>query len=329
MGVVAVLQLILGPTHPINRIHEGLGADHRHGIGSYTVGNVGIEWLFRPTSIFLHTGKFGQIAFILATYCLFFRAGMGPKALKTDARMLIELNVLLITGQRAAILGYVAALLLLHASPKTWVHLGLRALSLCAIGMGALSVLRGVNVGTVAQLVGRRVWSGVTEIPSRFQRNLLEPLDVVVERFGSTGAGAGAFSLGSTQWGGMPLYDVIDVGTAENSWLRILAELGWFGVLLFGAGIVALIWVGGRELMRRRDGLEGEELLRRHLLKLSVYQLVIVALWANTHDVLGSATTMAILFGYAGILLAGRRPKITESMQQSGAGLILGALRGG
>lgn len=71
MGVVAVLQLILGPTHPINRIHEGLGADHLHGIGSYTVGNVGIEWLFRPTSIFLHTGKFGQIAFILATYCLF------------------------------------------------------------------------------------------------------------------------------------------------------------------------------------------------------------------------------------------------------------------
>lgn len=110
IGGVAVLQLMLGPAHPINDVPAGLGADERQGIGDYTVGDLGLEALFRPTSILLHTGKFGQVAFVLATYSLFYRHAKGIAGVGAAIRTVGELVILIMSGERAGILAYLEAI---------------------------------------------------------------------------------------------------------------------------------------------------------------------------------------------------------------------------
>src|SRR5882724_845510 len=65
-GCMAVAQIYLGPNHPINAVWgaQALGA------GDYVNGDhtIAVKGLFRPTSIFTHTGKFGQVAFLLVLF---------------------------------------------------------------------------------------------------------------------------------------------------------------------------------------------------------------------------------------------------------------------
>ncbi|MEX2164529.1 MAG: hypothetical protein WD823_09835 [Sulfuricaulis sp.] len=305
MATVAILQLMLGLTHPMNQFAEGLGGDERAGIGDYTVENVGVEGIFRPTSIFLHTGKFGQVAFILATYCLFYRAAVAAQGLRGILRSVGEFSVLVVTGQRAAILAYCVAFILLHISPVKLIRI-IPWLAVFLV-LGVIAVDARPEVADAANLIGARVWSGVVDIPERFSGNFLEPYESVLEKFGLFGAGAGAFSLGSSQWGGRPLYDVINVGIAENSWLRIWAEQGFFGVLLWGVLLGGLFVSAIRGSLWRRGQVGSEGRLERGLLHFNAFQIVALSLWANTHDVLGSVTTMAVAFGYAGVLLVPRQ----------------------
>lgn len=60
-GAVAVLQLVLGRDHWLNFLPPAAGSDERQGIGDYTFREFGFAELFRPTSSFLHSGKFGEI----------------------------------------------------------------------------------------------------------------------------------------------------------------------------------------------------------------------------------------------------------------------------
>ena len=76
MGIVAIAQIYSGQDGWFSQY--GLGYI---GNGDYTVDGRGVEGLFRPTSIFMHTGKFGQtiFAFVLFKFCvLFYRRSRPP-----------------------------------------------------------------------------------------------------------------------------------------------------------------------------------------------------------------------------------------------------------
>lgn len=303
MGVVAFLQLSLGPKHPINIIPEELGADERYGIGDWAYAGYSHENLFRPTSIFLHTGKFGQLAFLLASYTLFHRFMFKQRSVWSVIRTLLEFGVVIMTGQRAAILGYFILLIVLM-----WVSGGLKLRLLSVVTLvafiiaGSLFNLEAFEVRTLSDLILIRIISGVKDADDRLLSNLIIPAFEVIDKFGILGAGTGAYSLGSHRWGGRPLWEDVSVGGPENSWLKVWAETGLFGTVLIGIGIVWVIvsginYANARKVETRGGGLDWA------VGYFCSYIFLWLALWSNTHDILGSVTTMSTALSFCGVLL--------------------------
>lgn len=306
IGAVATLQLLVGRRHWLNYLPPELGADERQGIGDYTFAEFGLPELFRPTSIFLHTGKFGAVAFVLAAFRLFYSTASGQKGAHWVAGRLLELAILLLSGQRAAVVGFVflsAGLWLAQAKKSN--ALVLRALLACVVVVAATwGILRQDWEPGVLQLVALRAYSGFLDIPERFRSNVLEPAGYVADRFGLTGEGIGAFSLGSGPWGGVPLYEVVPVGSAENSWLRIIAEQGMIGLVLQASFWVGLVWASWTAWRRSTEGWPGRGSggnEPRLVLLCPGMILAVLLLWANTHDVLGNVTVMSLALALFGV----------------------------
>ncbi len=314
MGGVAAAQLALGPLHPINTLPEGLGADERHGIGDYTAHEYDVNGnfdVFRPTSIFLHTGKFGQVAAMLAMYCLFYRAAANITGFRAACAVTLELATLLISGQRAGIIFYlVAFLFLVFRRLNNTISRGLlvTVVAISTILVVSFEPLRLIDEGGVVALVIARIWSGFTDSTLRFKDNFMVVLPQVLDKFGLFGAGSGAFSLGSGSFGGRPLYEVVDVGTAENQWLRLYAEIGFPGVILVGWAIAWLGYLAVRLSYRTAVGESAEVALRRKLAPFYLYVLIMLFVWGFTHDVLGSTTTIAAAFSSYGLLFVTPAP---------------------
>ena len=309
VGTVATLQLLGGRGHWLNYLPPELGGDERQGIGDYTFGEFGVPELFRPASIFLHTGKFGAVVFVLAAYRLCHSTAARQRAGRWAAQRLLELAVILASGQRAAVLGFVilCAVLWLRRAQK------MRALVLSAVvaGVWVIAATPGARWQDwepgVPQLMVSRAVSGFVDIPERFRDNLLQPVGYVVDRFGLTGDGIGAFSLGSAPWGGVPLYEVVPVGNAENSWLRIIAEQGMIGLVLEAFFLVGLVWASWTAWRRSTEGRPGRcsgGNEPRLVLLCPGMILAVLLLWANTHDVLGNVTVMSLALALFGVPLS-------------------------
>jgi hypothetical protein len=305
----------LGPDHPINRLPTDIAGDEAQGTGSYTVGVLGLSWLFRPTSIFLHFGKYGQVAFVLATYSAFYRAGAIRVGTKWLSLWLLEVVVLVLSGQRAAMLLYAVALVVLFLfyghRARIVAFMCFSALALATIDLAVPSDTRS-GVIALARLVSLRVLSGFHDVPERLSNNVIQPIAYAAGRWAMVGEGLGAFSVGSSAFGGRPLYEAIPAGTAENSWLRIMAEQGLPGLIAYAMtwGTLLLLalyrwsqWRGWSSPGRGRD-------LGGCILLFVIFELVALASWANTHDVLGNVTTMAVAMGFVGVICLGfrRRP---------------------
>ncbi|GIW56944.1 MAG: hypothetical protein KatS3mg082_3348 [Nitrospiraceae bacterium] len=317
IGAMAGLQLLLGREHWLNYFPAELGGDERMGIGDYTFQGFGLPQLFRPTSIFLHTGKFGMVAFILAAYRLCYATATRQGGLRWIAHRLLDLLVIVLSGQRAALVGFVFVYIALWPAELKRKHALLVRTALTGVVMLVL-LWASVRPGwepSVPQLVASRALSGFTDMVDRIRDNLLQPAGYVVDHFGLRGEGAGAFSLGSAAWGGMPLYNVV-LGSAENSWLRVIAEQGIIGMVLQAAFLVGLIWVSWAVYLR------GTRSRRAHLGGSWVQVLVIcpglilavLLLWANTHDVLGNVTVMSLSLSLFGVAFPGMQgPGISRS----------------
>src|ERR1017187_582840 len=109
IGIVAIAQIYFGQDSWFSQY--GLG---EIGNGDYSVDGRAVEGLFRPTSIFMHTGKFGQTIFalILFKFCvLFYRRSRPP--LFVILLVLWDIGVAIISGQRSALLLLTVALALL------------------------------------------------------------------------------------------------------------------------------------------------------------------------------------------------------------------------
>lgn len=300
---VAVAQLLAGRDHWLNQLPEGFG-DERHGVGDYTVGELGVDFLFRPTSIFLHTGKMGAVLFLLAAYRLSYQAFATKVSLwRFWFHRGLDLLALVLSGQRAAILGYMLFWLLIVAirGARRMTLRGLAgglAVALAALILLSLaSKLEEAGDGLGGLLAGR-VISGIQDVAPRAIDNVVRPSAYVFKEYGWSPAGMGAFSLGSGRFGGRPLYDLVPIGTAENSWLRILAEQGFPGLafaaafwgVIFGLGLRACYKARGRT-----DYFDGQLRVSRDITIYGPAVLLIFVLWANTHDIMGNVTVMSIL----------------------------------
>jgi hypothetical protein len=304
MAVVAFMEVWLGLSHPINRLPiqaSGEGIGSRYGIGDYTVissstdTSIGISGIFRPTSIFLSNGKFGQALFTLVLYrWIFLYRGKKPLTYVGAASIMFDLLALAISGQRAAFvmlsifIGFVVASGVIRGNKRALSFLGIGGL---LGGFGLVALL--VSNPQLADLMTDRYVSGFTDISQRIIDNVIDPSATISQLYGLVGAGPGFYSLGAQKFGGTMMWEVLSIqGSAEGSWLRILAELGVSGLVLAFCYYIGLISQGLERIRSSSD--------RQNICLYAVVWLSAIACWGITHDTLANAFGMSLGFGLCG-----------------------------
>lgn len=296
---IALLQIVLGRDHPFTMY--GLGSA---GIGDYSVEGRVVEGLFRPTSIFTHTGKFGQALFclILFKWCYFVATSMP---IRWFWKISIGLDVLavVVSGQRAAFLFLCVStgLLLLYKISREGVKAIVLLIRYSLLGTALVAMIflqSSVASGTAVILVADRLLSSVYDIPNRLIGNFLLPLSTVVDKYLMFGEGLGVFTLGAKNYGGALVYKAVHMpGLGENTWIRMIAEVGVIGTILYLMILFQLLYLALRSVGSRyhQDN-------QAVALFFAVW-LGSIMLWANTHDVFGNMIVTALAFALGGGVL--------------------------
>ncbi len=300
--VVALLQIYLGRSHPFTTY--GLGST---GIGDYSVGGRVVRGLFRPTSIFTHTGKFGQALFCLVLFKWCYLAATKIP-IKWFWKISISLDVLavIVSGQRAAFvfLCIAAGLLLLHRVRREGSMTGARLIGYAFVGTVFITVVflqSNITSNIALHLIVERLLSGVYAIPDRLEGNLILPLSTVVDKYLIFGEGLGIFTLGAKHFGGVVVYNTVDMpGLGENSWIRMIAEVGVIGTILYLMILFQLLRLALRSVLSRLH--EQNEVSALFF----TLWLGSMMLWANTHDVFGNMIVTALAFALGGGVLQWR-----------------------
>lgn len=295
----ALLQIYLGRDHPFTTY--GLGST---GIGDYSVGGRVVEGLFRPTSIFTHTGKFGQALFclVLFKWC-YLVANKKPNKWFWKISICLDILAVVVSGQRAAFVFLLLStgLLLLYRVSREGgrtiaVLLGYSLMGIVAIAM--VSLLPSLMSNSALNLVFDRLLSGFYEIPNHLEGNLILPFSTVVDNYLIFGEGLGRFTLGAKNYGGVIVYQTIDMpGLGENSWIRLIAEVGVIGTILYLVILFQLLRLAlGSVVSRRRQQTEMVALF-------FAIWLGSIMLWANTHDAFGNLIVTSLAFALGGGVL--------------------------
>ncbi len=291
-GIVAVSQLVLGPSHFVS-LGFAFEDFERVKVAQYDAIGVGsIANFFRPMSIFLATGKFGKVAFILAAFMLYYRAAYNWSQGSNAALVAIELSVLVISGARGGIAGYLILLLFLYADRRFFVRF-----AAVGIAFGLVGGLTAIVNAQALSVMFARALSVVGDLGSRTQTNFVDPFIEVLERFWAFGAGMGSFSLGSLSYGGMPLYYVVDTGQSENGFLRVLAEVGVVGIILY---LLVFLYIVLRPYFDVSTLSGRSSVLKGLYLRFISVTLGVVFLWSLTHDLFGHVLMLSLLFTYLG-----------------------------
>ncbi len=296
---VALLQIYLGRDHPFSTY--GLGST---GIGDYSVGGRVVEWLYRPTSIFTHTGKFGQAVFCLVLFKWCYLV-VTQKPTRWFWRISIGLDVLavIVSGQRAAFVFLLlsAGLLLLYKTSREGGRTIARLFGYLLLGIIAVVI---VSLQTTfmsdraLNLVFDRLLSGVYDIPMRLEGNFFLPFGTVIDKYLIFGEGLGRFTLGTAHYGGSIVYKTVEMpGLGENSWIRLIAEVGVIGTILYLMILLQLLSLALRSVLFR---LHQENEMAALFFSL---WLGSVMLWANTHDVFGNMIVVSLAFALGGGVL--------------------------
>jgi hypothetical protein len=306
MAVVGFLEVWLGINHPINHLPQEVdigSTEIRHGIGDYTVANgsgdssySGVEGIFRPTSIFLSNGKFGQALFVLVLFRWIYLYRESRKvSLSVLASVVFDILALLISGQRAALVllsvfGALAIAVGVAKGNRRSINILTGVVVLACLGLAALIVIN----PSLGGLVTDRYVSGFTDVSERIMDNLIVPSATIVGLYGVVGAGPGFFSIGSSKFGGTMMWQVLATnGNAEGVWMRVIAELGVLGLLMYAGYHAGLVYQASRRL---RTGPK-----QTHTASLfAVAWLIGVALWGITHDTFANAFGMSLGFGFCG-----------------------------
>jgi hypothetical protein len=296
---VALLQIYLGRDHPFTSY--GLGST---GIGDYSVGGRIVEGLFRPTSIFTHTGKFGQALFclVLFKWC-YLVATKKPTKWFWKLSICLDALAVVVSGQRAAFLFLCVStgLLLLYRASREGgrtiaVLFGYSLIGIVAIAL--VSLQPSLMSSSALNLVFDRLLSGFYDIPNHLMGNLILPFSTVVDKYLIFGEGLGRFTLGAANYGGVLVYKTVDMpGLGENSWIRMIAEVGAIGTTLYLMILFQLLRLALRSVVSRRRQ-ENEVVALFFAIWLGS-----ILLWANTHDVFGNMVVTSLAFALGGGVL--------------------------
>lgn len=282
--VYACTQLVLGIDHPINFLPEGVDSP-AHGIGGYSELGAEMFGIFRPTSIFFHTGKFGQAAFFMALVpALFLLSQSRVQPLLLRSLTVLGFVAVLVSGQRAAFLFLMIALAVYA------LRAGRIASTIRAVGVGlAILVIVGWFVGAeLVAAIGERYAGLVSDNVYRLKENSSMWLDVLDDS-GILGQGVGLYSFGAASFG------VHRDFVTEHSWIRLLAEWGVLGFLIVSFFLLSVLLPC---IMRSRYGQKDSSTDVLRFASISI--ALSLAAWSFTHDILGNTLTMQIAFSVLG-----------------------------
>ena len=278
---VAVYQIYAGVGAPINEI-EGVprgGRGDPYG---------GLEWLFRPTSIFMHSGRFGQFTFFLALVFVLPILSRRRHDLAEWLLGCVALFAVLLSGQRAAFVLFIVAvsgIMLLQQRRRLALRLG-------SLLTAIFSVVAAANA-RVLEAVADRAISGFL---GGFERVAEQGAhwNVGFLQYPVVGEGLGFFSLGAEAFGGEIYYSYMGRfgGGGENSWLSIQGEAGIFGVAAFAVALLLVVqraW-GAYQLNGGSRGRGWEWHISAAIFPLAL------SLWALTHHVFSNYLHMIALF---------------------------------
>ncbi len=311
IGIMAVTQIVLGKNHPINAVW-GTSA---LGVGDFATTDKGvlIPGMFRPTSIFTHTGKFGQVIFtlVLFKWCYLLFSGVKRSAWPY-ALMLFDLAVILVSGQRAALMFLVLSMGIVVLCTRQHGAGVWKVLVLSLLIIGGLSGAW-VAKPDMAMAVYERFASVINAIPIRLEGNLWLPIQTVIEDHLMSGEGLGYFTFGARSFGGTLVYEGIKMeGLGESSLIRLSGEVGLLvamTIILAYLTVVARAWYFYRE-HRGSPAASGA-------LCFGIW-VVCLMLWSNTADVFANSIVTTLGFGLGGATLCSLREKHGSKVASEG-----------
>lgn len=315
IGVMALLQVILGKGHPINEVW-GTSA---LGVGDFATTEKGvlIPGMFRPTSIFTHTGKFGQVIFtlVLFKWCYLLLSATKRSRLPY-VFMLFDLVVIFVSGQRAALMFLALAIILL-----TIINFRYPGASLRRIIIPVLLILAGLFGAWVAKpdlatAVYDRFGSVITAIPIRLEGNLFLPIQTMLEDYLFSGEGLGYFTFGSRLFGGHQVYEIKMEGLGESSLIRLCGEAGVLATMILVIAYLILVARGFR-ISKRGAGTS----IGSAALFFSIW-IICLMFWSNTADVFANSIVTTFGFALSGAILVGalfdNRKEVTQEAPSRG-----------
>lgn len=279
----AVLQVALGIDHPINILPEGVAMDANEGMGGYSDQGSEIFGFFRPTSIFFHTGKFGQVAFFMALIpMLFFLTGVRSAKLKPwilRALTVLGIVAVFVSGQRAAFV-----FILISTIVFLWRMGNTKAISR-TLALALFLVITAALFGGsdfLASINARYLGMGSESIERLDQS---APFYDVLNDAGIFGQGVGLYSFGASSFMDTPEF------VTEQAWLRLLAEWGVMGMLMILGFFLSVI-----HSCTKRSRYETKGTVSDVLRFASLAIAASLFTWGFTHDVLANTLTMQIAF---------------------------------
>lgn len=303
IGTMALVQLFLGEQHPINMVWGKKGL----GIGDYATreNEVLLKGLFRPTSIFTHTGKFGQVIFTLVLFKWCYLAfSQIKRSLLSYLLLVFDLIVIFASGQRAGLAVLILAvaiiipLCLQHNVGNIGKLIGGASLILGAVVFAAMVQPK------LSMAVYDRFVSTITSTPVRLEGNFWLPMKTMLESYLFLGAGLGYFTFGSHLFGGSLVYRAIEMeGLGESSLIRFCGEVG---VMATGIIILAYLVLAGRGFKVGRD-YKGTPLAAGALF-FGIW-IVSLMLWSNTADVFGNSVVVTLGYALSGAVLSQPRER--------------------
>jgi hypothetical protein len=298
IGTMALLQLFLGENHPINMVWGTMGL----GIGDYTTQDKGIllPGLFRPTSIFTHTGKFGQVIFTLVLFKWCYLAFSQIKRSPFSYLLIVfDLIVIFASGQRAGLTFLISAVAIIAALciQQNVANIG-KLIVGASIILGAV-LLAAMVQPKLAMAVYDRFASTITSIPIRLEGNFWLPMKTMLDSYLFMGEGLGSFTFGSHLFGGTLVYRAIKMeGLGESSLIRFCGEVGVMATVILVIAYLALV---GKGLKVSRDH-KGTPLVAGALFY--CIWIVSLMLWSNTADVFANSVVATLGYALSGAVLA-------------------------
>jgi hypothetical protein len=296
IGSMAVLQVLLGKNHPINSVWGTTAL----GIGDFTTRDKGvlIPGMFRPTSVFTHTGKFGQVIFtlVLFKWCHLLLSPVKRSRL-LYLFMIFDLVVIFTSGQRAALMFLALAMFLVVAINYREPRTSFPKIVISALVVAGGLLAMGFGKPDLAAAVYDRFASGITAIPVRLEGNLWLPIQTMLEDYLFSGEGLGYYTFGSRLFGGSQVFQIEMKGLGESSLIRLCGEVGVLATLLVVVAYLSLVARG----FRVSKTLTGTSITSGALF-FSIW-VVCLMLWSNTADVFANSVVMSLGYSLSGAIM--------------------------